>query len=468
MREITPQQAEYQSECTARVKKLNLSRESAPRACVVTYGCQQNESDSEKLRGMLCEMGYLASDDPKTSDVVIFNTCAVRENAELKVFGNVGALKHAKRKNPDMIIGVCGCMMQQPHISETIKSKYNHIDIVFGPHALYRLPEILERALEKNRVFEVENSDGEIVEGIPVLREPPPLAKVPIMYGCNNFCTYCIVPYVRGRERSRKSGDILKEVRGAAERGYKEVMLLGQNVNSFGNPINSDENISFPELLRMVCKIDGIERVRFMTSHPKDLSDELIYAIAEEDKICKQLHLPIQSGSDKVLRDMNRGYTAERYMERLDKVRELIPDITVTSDIIVGFPTETNEDFEDTLDIIRRARYDMVFSFIYSKRVGTPAAKTIPCLTDEEIHRNFDRLLEVQNEISKQKNDEYVGRVEEILVESESKTNPEYMCGRTSGGKIVNFKGGAELVSRLVPVKIVKAQTWSLTGELCD
>lgn len=468
MREITPQQAKYQSECTARVKKLNLSRESAPRACVITYGCQQNESDSEKLRGMLCEMGYLISDDPKTSDVVIFNTCAVRENAELKVFGNVGALKHAKRKNPDMIIGVCGCMMQQPHISETIKSKYNHIDIVFGPHALYRLPEILERALEKNRVFEVENSDGEIVEGIPVLREPPPLAKVPIMYGCNNFCTYCIVPYVRGRERSRKAADILAEVRSSAEQGYKEVMLLGQNVNSFGNPINSDENISFPELLRMVCKTDGIERVRFMTSHPKDLSDELIYAIAEEDKICKQLHLPIQSGSDKVLRDMNRGYTAERYMERLDKVRELIPDITVTSDIIVGFPTETNEDFEDTLDIIRRARYDMVFSFIYSKRVGTPAAKMNPFLTDEEIHRNFDRLLEVQNEISKQKNDEYVGRVEEILVEGESKTNPEYMCGRTNGGKTVNFKGGSEFVSRLVPVKIIKAQTWSLTGELCE
>lgn len=433
-------------------------------AFVETYGCQQNSSDSEKLKGMLFDMGFDFCDKPEGADFIIYNTCAVRENAELRVFGNIGALKNIKRKRPDVIIGVCGCMMQQEHIAEKIRKKYKHVDLVFGTHALYKFPELLDNVLSGGRVFDVENHDGAVFEDISYKRDNPPLAKVPIMYGCNNFCTYCIVPYVRGRERSRSAERILAEVRDVAEKGYKEVMLLGQNVNSYGNDM--DDGLSFPQLLRQVCKVDGIERVRFMTSHPKDISDELIAAMAEEDKICNQLHLPVQCGSDRVLRLMNRCYTREQYLDIVRKVRAAIPDVVLTTDIIVGFPGETNEDFEQTLSILKEVEYDTIFSFIYSKRQGTPATKMEDCLTDEEKHKNFDRMLEVQNEISKRKNDMYTGKCLKVLAEGQSKNNENTLTGRTEGGKVVNFAGDKSLVGSMVDVKITSSQTWSLFGEV--
>lgn len=435
-----------------------------PLAFVETYGCAQNENDSEKLKGMLENMGYGFCDKTADADLILYNTCAVRENAELRVFGNIGALKHLKEKKPQLLIGVCGCMMQQQHIADTVKKRYPHVDMVFGTHALYRFPQILDAAMDEQRVFDTENSDGAIFEDISYKRDEPPLAKIPIMYGCNNFCTYCIVPYVRGRERSRDAEAIIREIESVAENGYKEIMLLGQNVNSYGNDL--DCGITFAQLLSMACRVEGIERIRFMTSHPKDISDELIEVMAREEKICKQLHLPVQCGSSRILEKMNRKYSREKYLEIIRKVREKMPDIVLSTDIIVGFPGETNEDFEETVSILREVEYDLVFSFIYSKRKGTPSAEMEDCLTDEEKHRNFDRMLEVQNEISKRKNDAYFGRVEKVLVESLSKTNEEFLSGRTDGGKIVNFKGDRSLIGSMVNVKITETKTWSLLGEI--
>ncbi len=461
---ICAEEMEAQREYIDRIKTVNQGRGSKPLAFVETYGCQQNSSDSEKLKGMLWDMGFDFCEKAEAADLVLYNTCAVRENAELRVFGNLGALKHVKRRNPGMVIGVCGCMMQQAHIAETIRKKYSHVDLVFGTHALYRFPSLLDSVWQGERTFDVENEDGHIFEEISYHRDPPPLAKIPIMYGCNNFCTYCIVPYVRGRERSRNAEQILKEVKEVANLGYKEVMLLGQNVNSYGNDLLDGD--SFPELLKKVCRIDGIERVRFMTSHPKDISDELIAVMAEEPKICKQLHLPVQSGSTKILAAMNRKYTREHYLSLVEKVREKMPDIVLTTDIIVGFPGETDEDFEETLSLLKLVEYDTIFSFIYSKRQGTPAA-TMPDVMDEtQKHRNFDRMLEVQNEISKRKNDAYLGKTERVLVEGVSKNNENTLTGRTEGGKVVNFEGDAKMVGTLRNVKITKSQTWSLFGEI--
>lgn len=456
-----------QQDYIARVRTIIEAMPARPKAYVETYGCQQNSADSERLKGMLCDMGYEMSGDIKSADLVLYNTCAVRENAELRVFGNIGALKHKKAKKPDMLIGVCGCMMQQEHIAKTIKSKYKHVDMVFGTHALRRFPEILFCALGKTRVFDTADEAGTITEGIPIRRDPPPLAKVSVTYGCNNFCTYCIVPYVRGRERSRSAEDILNECRETAEKGYKEVMLLGQNVNSYGNDLGA--GLSFSELLEQVCRIDGIERIRFMTSHPKDISDRLIEVMAREKKVCNQLHLPIQSGSDRVLEMMNRRYTRASYLEIIRKVRAAIPDIVLTTDVIVGFPGETNEDFEQTLSLLKEVEFDMIFSFIYSKRVGTPAAEMPDCLTDEEKHANFDRMLKVQNEISKRLNERYLGTVQRVLVEGVSKTSIDTLTGRTEGGKVVNFscpEGRGSLVGELLDIEITDAQTWSLFGRL--
>ena len=429
-----------------------------------TLGCQQNVNDTERIRGMLAKAGFEFTEEPEKADLIIYNTCAVRENAEQKVFGRLGILKHMKESRPDMIVAVCGCMVQQEHICEKIRKVHDHVDLIFGTHALWRMPELLYRAMtESGAVVDITDSDGSISEDIPILRDKDEKAWVSIMYGCNNFCTYCIVPYVRGRERSRKPEDILNEIRALVANGTTEISLLGQNVNSYGKDLGID--MDFADLLREVNKIDGIRRIRFMTSHPKDLSDKLIYAMRDCDKVCRQLHLPFQAGSDKILKQMNRHYTKAEYLEKIDKVKREIPGIALTTDVIVGFPTETNEDFRETLDVLRYVRFDSIFSFIYSRREGTPAAKLDFVLSDEQIHRNFNELLELQNSICKEKNLEYVGRTETILVDGESKTSKEHMMGRTDSGKIVNFKGSPDMKGKYIDVKITNAKQWSLEGE---
>ena len=437
----------------------------APLANTETYGCQQNENDTERIRGILKEAGFEFCDKADIADLVIYNTCAVRENAEQKVFGRLGILKHLKESRPELIIGLCGCMVQQESITEKIKKVHSHVDLIFGTHALYKLPELLyETITQKKSIVSIENSDGEIAEDIPILRDDNNKAWVSVMYGCNNFCSYCIVPYVRGRERSRRPEAVMAEVHELVAKGVSEICLLGQNVNSYGKDL--DEDIDFSDLLRQVNSVDGVERIRFMTSHPKDLSDKLIDTIAECPKICKQLHLPFQAGSDRVLKEMNRRYTKADYLEKIRKVNGRIPDIALTTDVIVGFPTETDEDFEDTLDVLRQVEFDQIFSFIYSRREGTPAAKLDFVLSEDEIHKNFNKLLEVQNEISRRKNEAYVGRIERVLVDGASKNDPEMLSGRTESSKIVNFKGDPSLTGKYVDVKITEAHTWSLNGTL--
>lgn len=466
---ITKEQLAEQRSFIMKLREENMryaSRNGHPRlALTETYGCQQNENDTERIRGMLREAGFEFTDDSKKADVVIYNTCAVRENAEQKVFGRLGILKHIKEERRDMLIAVCGCMVQQEHITERIKSVHEHVDLVFGTHALYKMPELLYKAMhEKKTVVDIEKSDGAIAEDIPIMRDDSKKAWVSVMYGCNNFCSYCIVPYVRGRERSRAPEAVLSEVKELVRNGCTEIALLGQNVNSYGRDL--DTEIDFSDLMRMVNDVEGVERIRFMTSHPKDLSDKLINTIAECDKVCKQLHLPFQAGSDNILKQMNRKYTKAEYLEKIERVKKAVPGISLSTDVIVGFPTETNEDFEETLDVLRRVQFDNIFSFIYSRREGTPAAKLDFVLTDEEIHANFNRLLEVQNEISKRKNEEYVGRVERVLVDGVSKNDENTLSGRCASSKIVNFKGDKSLIGKYIDVKITEAHTWSLNGKI--
>ncbi len=431
------------------------------KALVITYGCRQNENDSERIRGMLAEEGYSFCETYDDADLVIFNTCAVRENAEQRVYGNVGALKAYKERKPDMLIGICGCMVQQDGEAEQIKKRFRHVDFVFGTHAIARLPQILHEAQE-NRVFDTEETVG-IYEDIPIKRDSILVANIPISYGCNNFCSYCVVPYVRGRERSRLPQDILKEAKELAAQGCREVLLLGQNVNSYGN---DNGVMSFPDLLRQVNAIDGIERIRFISSHPKDLSDDLIDAMAECEHVCAQLHLPFQSGSDRVLKEMNRRYTSGDYLKIIEKVKNKIPDVALTSDVIVGFPTETQDDFEETINLVNKVGFDTLFTFIYSPRRGTPAAKMEPVLSPEQIKANFERLVDVQNGWSLKNNKKLEDKVVRILVEGTSKNNPDTLSGRTEGNKIVNFKGDESLVGKFVDVKVTKVLTWSLEGEL--
>lgn len=466
---VSAQDIELQRSYILKLRENNANyaaKNGRPRlAHTETYGCQQNENDTERIRGLLKEAGFDFTENDDEADLIIYNTCAVRENAEQKVFGRLGILKHKKEFRPDMMIAVCGCMVQQEHITEKIKKKHNQVDLIFGTHALYKMPELLYKAMtEKGIIVDIENSDGKIAEDIPVLRDDANKAWVSIMYGCNNFCTYCIVPYVRGRERSRMPEDIKKEVCELVDNGTTEICLLGQNVNSYGKDLDLD--IDFADILRMVNDIEGVKRIRFMTSHPKDMSIRLIEAMKECDKVCHQLHLPFQAGSDKILKDMNRRYTKEEYLKKIKKVKEEIPDISLSTDVIVGFPTETNEDFEETLDVLRQVEFDNIFSFIYSRREGTPAAKLDFVLSEEEIHNNFNKLLEVQNEISKRKNEAYVGRVEKVLVDSVSKNNPEMLSGRCESSKIVNFKGDKSLIGQYADVEITQAHTWSLNGKL--
>ena len=434
---------------------------------LTTFGCQMNENDSERLIGMMSEMGYIETENVEEADLIIFNTCCVRENAEDKVYGKLGALKRIKREKPEIIIAVCGCMMQQPEVVEHVKKVYRNVDLIFGTHNLYKFPELLYTAIqEKHSVIDVWESTGQIAEDMPIERKDGVKAWVTVMYGCNNFCSYCIVPYVRGRERSREISDVVKEVTFLANEGYKEITLLGQNVNSYGKDL--DSGASFAKLLYELDKVDGIERIRFFTSHPKDLSDELIMAMKECEKVCEHLHLPIQSGSTRVLHEMNRKYTKEDYIALVDRIRKQIPDISLTTDIIVGFPGETEEDFEETLDVVRKVKFDSAYTFLYSKRTGTPAAKNEGQVPEAVMKERFQRLLEEQNNISKELNVNLDEQVVEILVEGPSKTNEEIMTGRTRTNKIVNFKGSSELKGKLVKVKIEKTQTWTLEGEIVE
>jgi tRNA-2-methylthio-N6-dimethylallyladenosine synthase len=430
-----------------------------------TFGCQMNENDSERLSGMLSEMGYIETSKTNDSDLIIYNTCCVRENAELKVYGHLGALKKLKSQKPDLIIAVCGCMMQQPEVVEHIKQKFKHVDLVFGTHNLYKFPELIFTAMNsKKMLIEIMDSAGLISEGLPIERKEGIKAWVTVMYGCNNFCSYCIVPYVRGRERSRSISDIVNEVSSLGQNGYKEITLLGQNVNSYGKDLNEKE--SFAKLLYELDNIPGIERIRFMTSHPKDLSDELIYAIRDCKKVCEHIHLPIQSGSSRILDEMNRKYTKEQYLDLAARIRENIPGISITTDFIIGFPGETEQDFDETIDVLEKAGYDTAYTFLYSKRTGTPAAKS-PEQVDENIKKlRFQRLVEVQNRISKEINDNYINKEVEVLAEGLSKTSKTTYTGRTRTNKIVNFKGSKELIGKLVTVKVEKIQTWSLEGKI--
>lgn len=431
---------------------------------IETWGCQMNEEDSEKLSGMLKNIGYTRTETRDTANIIIFNTCCVRENAELKVYGNLGALKKLKEKDPNLIIAVCGCMMQQKDMSEKIIRKYPFVDIIFGTHNSYKFPEYLNRVKQEGKsVIEILDKEEQIVEGIPVDRESDVKAFVTVMYGCNNYCTYCIVPYVRGRERSRKPEDILNEIKGLVDKGYKEVTLLGQNVNSYGSGLEGDMN--FAKLLRLVNEIPGLERVRFMTSHPKDLSAEVITAIKECEKLCEYIHLPVQSGSSRILKKMNRLYDREQYISLVNSIKKEIPGVALSTDIIVGFPGETEEDFEDTLSLVKEVEYDTAFTFIYSRRNNTPADKMEDQIDDTTKHNRFNRLIEAVNEISAKKNREYFGKVVEVLVEGTSKNDESKLMGRTRTGKLVNFSGSPESIGKLTNVKITEALSFSLNGK---
>ena len=437
-----------------------------PKYMIQTFGCQMNEHDSEKLCAMLDEMGYERSVFVEECDLIIYNTCAVRENAELKVYGNLGQLKFQKRKNPDLKIAVCGCMMQQPHVVKELKAKYNHVDLVFGTHNLYKFPELLVNSMEAEKMLvDVWDVDGEVVEGLRSSRKFELKAFVNIMYGCNNFCTYCIVPYTRGRERSRTPEDIINEIKELAANGTKEITLLGQNVDSYGKTLENP--ITFAELLRKVNEIEGIERIRFMTSHPKDISDEVIYAIRDCDKVCEFLHLPVQCGSTSLLKKMNRHYSKEDYLRIIEKAKAEVPEIAFSTDLMIGFPGETEEDLLDTIDVVQKVRYDSAFTFIYSKRTGTPAAKMENQIPDDVKHERFNRVLNEVNKVVAEINEEYRGKVVEVLVEGKSKTDETVLTGRTRQNKLVNFTGGTmDMIGTLVNVKITDPKTFSLQGEL--
>ena len=438
-----------------------------PKYMIQTFGCQMNEHDSENLAGMLDAMGYEATLMTNDCDLIIYNTCAVRENAELKVYGNLGHLKLAKRKNPDLKIAVCGCMMQQPHVVKEIKSRYKHVDLVFGTHNLYKFPELLTNTMDSDKLLvDVWDVDGEVVEGLRSSRKFELKAFVNIMYGCNNFCTYCIVPYTRGRERSRTPEDIINEIKDLAAKGTKEITLLGQNVDSYGKTL--EEDITFAELLSMVNEIEGIERIRFMTSHPKDISDEVIYAMRDCDKVCEFLHLPVQCGSSRLLKKMNRHYTKEDYLRIIEKAKAEIPDIAFSTDLMIGFPGETEEDLLDTIDVVEKVKYDNAFTFIYSKREGTPAAKMEDQIPEDVKHERFNRVLSKVNEILVDLNASYVGKTVEVLIEGKSKTDESKFTGRTRQNKLVNFtvkNPEANLLGTLMNVKITESNTFSLVGE---
>ncbi|MDE7218884.1 MAG: tRNA (N6-isopentenyl adenosine(37)-C2)-methylthiotransferase MiaB [Oscillospiraceae bacterium] len=432
---------------------------------VDTYGCQQNVADSQRLMGMLREMGCGFTRDPYAADIIVINTCAIRENAEKKVFGVVGQLVHAKEKNPDLVICLCGCMAQQEAVAGRIKNSYRHVNLVFGPQALWKFPELLYGVYtDEKRVFSIADEHGSIAEGLPVVRESDVKAWVSIMYGCNNFCSYCIVPYVRGRERSREASDILAEVRELVEAGYKEITLLGQNVNSYGKDL--DMPMDFADLLKEIDRIPGDYLIRFMTSHPKDAGRKLFETMAACPHVARQLHLPVQSGSSRVLQAMNRGYTREQYLEKVRMAREAMPDIVLTSDIIIGFPGETEEEAMETVSLIEEVRYDALFTFIYSPRPGTPAAKLPDPAARTEKQVWFDRLLDSQNRISGELHRAYIGKTVRVLVDGENGDEAWPLSSRTHGGRLVHLKGDKTLIGQYAEARITDSNTWALFGEL--
>ena len=459
---ISQAQLDAQFACCDKIARFWQEQGITPRAYVETYGCQQNEADSEKLRGYLVQSGYAIVSEAEGADVVIMNTCAIREHAEQRVFGNLGALTHTKRRHPRQKIFLCGCMAGETKVSDRIKKSYPHVDGVFSTHHLWQFPEILWNVLNAGkRQFYVTDEPGSIAEGIPQVRDSRLKAWVSIMYGCNNFCTYCIVPYVRGRERSRQPEDILAECRCLIENGAKEITLLGQNVNSYGKDL--DCGMDFADLLAAIARLPGDFKIRFMTSHPRDASEKLFDTMAKYDKIARQLHLPFQSGSSRVLKAMNRHYDRETYLQKVNYAKQLMPDLVLTSDVIVGFPGETEEEFEETISLIQAVHYDALFTFIFSPRPGTPAASMEDPTPKEEKNRRFDRLCATQNAISEQIHAAYIGRVLRCLVDG---TDKEHLTARTEGGRLVRFAGSEDLIGTYQNIRITGATTWSLTGEM--
>lgn len=464
---VNPQQIEKQNIIAEDVKELLLLRHNAPpKAFVHTYGCQGNVADSERIKGSLSLMGYIMTEDKEEADLILYNTCAIREHAEDRVFGNVGAIKRLKQSNPNLIIALCGCMMQQEHIREKIYNSYPFVDIVFGTHGQYKLPEILKAYLTRGkRVFADMTETNEIAEGVPALRDNSAKAWLPIMYGCDNFCSYCVVPYVRGRERSRKSADILAEAKQIIAEGYKDVTLLGQNVNSYGKGIQED--INFSKLIRQINDLDGEFTIRFMTSHPKDCTKELIDTIAECEKASKHIHLPFQSGNNRVLKEMNRRYTREQYLELINYAKEKIEGLSLTSDVIVGFPGETYEEFCDTLSLIKEVGFTSIFTFIFSSRKGTKAAQMPDPVSREEKNKWFKELCDLQESIAANHSAEMKGKTYRVLCEGESKTLEGFMAGRTDGNVIIEFPADDKaLIGKFCNVKVTEPLNWIVRGVL--
>lgn len=444
--------------------KTQEERLGRPLTChITTFGCQMNEKDSEKLLGVLETIGYRQT-NTEYADLVLFNTCTVRENANTKLYGHLGHVKKAKEQNPEMLIGLCGCMMQEEQVVEKIRKSYPFVDLIFGTHNIFKLAELLKARTDSGgMIVDIWKDTDQIVEDLPSDRKFSFKCGVNIMFGCNNFCSYCIVPYVRGRERSRKPEDIVREIEGLVKEGVREVMLLGQNVNSYGK--NLDEPVSFAQLLQRIEQIEGLARIRFMTPHPKDLSDELIEVMASSKKICRHMHLPVQSGSSRILKKMNRHYTKESYLALAEKIKEKIPGIAMTTDIIVGFPGETEEDFEETLDVVRKVKFDSAYTFVYSKRTGTPAAAMEDQVEPEAVKKRFSRLLEVIKESSKDNRKDGIGKEEEVLVEEKNTHEDGMVTGRLSNNILVHFKGDESLIGQLVRVKITEEKGFYYMGE---
>lgn len=454
------EEIELQKEYIEKVNQLNKNKELT--YYIFTMGCSLNENDSEKISGMLEEMNYKQVEAMELADIIVFNTCCIRENAEDKLFGKLGEAKKVKEKR-NSIIAIGGCMMQQEHIVQKLHKSYPFVDILFGTHTTHKLPEdIYKIRKEQKHIEDIIDIDGKIYEGLPIKRADNKKAYVTIMYGCNNFCSYCIVPYVRGRERSRKKEDILKEIKDLAQNGYEEVTLLGQNVNSY----DGGEDYNFANLLIDINKIEGIQKIRFISPHPKDFTDDVIEAIAKSEKVCNTLHLPLQSGSTNVLKAMNRKYTKEQYLGLVDKIKAKIPDVTLTTDIIVGFPGETEEDFEDTLDVVKKVDFEQVFMFIYSRRVGTVADKMENQIPEEIKHKRFNRLKELVETKIEESNNKYIGTIQKILIEGVSKTNATTLTGRTDSNKVVVLEADKKYINQTVNVKIIENCKWYLRGEI--